>query len=254
MHSSRGWNQRWLIYATQARTRKHQVRLKSVKTVPRSKWHQSQVDCLNLRSTGKGLIAEALPNFPQPRSWICATWTIQFTNETVNAFYDCFAFWNGRRGIAHSDSVNGVFPDIRTSNGRTWQSIAANMPSALSGEASYAASGTCIATEGERNAWIATGGSTIARILATRDGGDTWAAYDTPLVSSPTAGGISVAFRDAWHGILGGGDLASNNFAETATSDDGGRTWTLTSKPPVKGAIFCLAYVRGQCHRHVADS
>ena len=183
-----------------------------------------------------------------------ATWTIQFTNETVNAFYDCFAFWNVRRGITHSDSVNGVFPDIRTTNGRTWQSIAANMPPALSGEASFAASGTCIATEGERNAWIATGGSTIARILATRDGGDTWAAYDTPLVSSPTAGGISVAFRDAWHGILGGGDLASNNFAETATSDDGGRTWTLTSKPPVKGAIFCLAYVRGQCHRHVADS
>ncbi len=84
-HGSRGWNQRWLIYATQAGTRKHQVRLKSVKTVPRSKWHQSQVDCLNrskwhqsqvdclnLRSTGKGLIAEALPNFPQPRSWICA--------------------------------------------------------------------------------------------------------------------------------------------------------------------------------------
>ena len=183
-----------------------------------------------------------------------ATWTIQFTNETVNAFYDCFAFWNGRRGITHSDSVNGVFPDIRTSNGRTWQSIAANMPPALSGEASFAASGTCIATEGERNAWIATGGSTIARILATRDGGDTWAAYDTPLVSSPTAGGISVAFRDPSHGILGGGDLASNDLAETATSDDGGRTWTLTSKPPVKGAIFCVAYVRRQCHTHAGDS
>ena len=182
------------------------------------------------------------------------TWTIQFTNETVGAFYDCFAFWNARRGIAHSDSVNGVFPDIRTTDGRTWHSIAANMPLALPGEASFAASGTCIATEGERNAWIATGGSTVARILATRDGGDSWAAYDTPLVSSPTAGGISVAFRDAWHGMLGGGDLASNNFAETAMSDDGGRTWTFTSKPPVNGAIFCLAYIRGQCHRPRGDS
>src|SRR5438876_11115274 len=35
-----------------------------------------------------------------------ATWTLQFTNETVNAFYDCFAFWTPRRGIAHSDSVS----------------------------------------------------------------------------------------------------------------------------------------------------
>lgn len=178
-----------------------------------------------------------------------ATWKIEFTNETMNAFYDCFAFWTRRRGIAHSDSVDGIFPDIRTTNGRTWHSIAANMPPALPGEASFAASGTCVATEGERNAWIATGGSTVARILATRDGGDTWEAYNTPLVSSPSAGGISVAFRDAWHGILGGGDLASNASAETATSDDGGQTWTLTNKPPVTGAIFCVAYVRGNRHR-----
>ncbi len=174
-----------------------------------------------------------------------ATWTIQFTNETVNAFYDCFAFWTPDRGITHSDSVNGVFPDIRTTDGKTWQSIAANMPPALSGEASFSASGTCIATQGDRNAWITTGGASIARILATRDGGNTWHAYDTPLVSSPSAGGVSVAFRDSQHGILGGGDLASNASADAATSDDGGQTWTLTNKPPLSGAIFCLAYVRG---------
>ncbi len=173
-----------------------------------------------------------------------ATWTIEFTNETANAFYDCFAFWTPRRGIAHSDSVNGVFPDIRTHNGMTWHSIAAHMPPALPGEASFAASGTCAATEGERNAWIATGGSTTARILTTRDGGEKWEAFDTPLVSSPSAGGISVAFRDAWHGVVGGGDLASNDAADMATSDDGGQTWRLTNKPPVKGAIFCVSYIR----------
>jgi photosystem II stability/assembly factor-like uncharacterized protein len=174
-----------------------------------------------------------------------ATWTIQFTNETVNAFYDCFAFWTPNRGITHSDSVNGVFPDIRTTDGMTWESIAANMPPALPGEASFSSSGTCIATQGRRNAWIATGGSTISRILATRDGGDTWNAYDTPLVSSPSAGGFSVAFRDSWNGIVGGGDLSTNDAADAATSNDGGRTWTLTNKPPVQGAIFCLAYVHG---------
>jgi photosystem II stability/assembly factor-like uncharacterized protein len=174
-----------------------------------------------------------------------ATWSIQFTNELANAFYDCFSFWTPIRGITHSDSVNGVFPDIRTTDGKTWHSISANMPPALSGEASFSASGTCIATQGDRNAWITTGGASIARILATRDGGNTWNAYDTPLVSSPSAGGVSVAFRDSEHGILGGGDLNSNASADAATSDDGGRTWTLTNKPPVSGAIFCLAYVRG---------
>jgi photosystem II stability/assembly factor-like uncharacterized protein len=174
-----------------------------------------------------------------------ATWTIEFENQLQNAFYDCFAFWTPDRGIAHSDSVNGVFPDLRTTDGTTWQDISGNMPPALAGEASFAASGTCVTTQGARNAWIATGGSTIARILATRDGGDTWNAYDTPLVSSPTAGAISVAFRDPRHGIVGGGDLAANDSADMATSRDGGQTWQFTNKPPVKGAIFCLSYVHG---------
>jgi photosystem II stability/assembly factor-like uncharacterized protein len=178
------------------------------------------------------------------------TWKVQFKNQTEKAFYDCFAFWTPDRGITQSDSVKGVFPDIRTTDGTTWKSIAKNMPPALKGEASFAASGTCITTEGEDNAWIATGGSKIARILATRDGGDTWNAYDTPLVSSSTAGAISVAFRDPQHGIVGGGDLATDdpNHADTITSGDGGKTWQFTNKPPVKGAIFCLSYVHGNGH------
>ena len=173
-----------------------------------------------------------------------AHWAIQFTNTTVNAFYDCFAFWTPDRGITHSDSVDGVFPDIRTSNGSTWHSIAGKLPPALPGEASFSSSGTCIATEGRDNAWVTTGGSSIARILATRDGGNTWNAYDTPLVSNPNAGGFSVAFRDPVHGIVGGGDLTSNTSAQAATSDDGGQRWKLTAKPPTPGAIFGLSYVR----------
>jgi len=174
-----------------------------------------------------------------------ANWSVEFTNQNPNAFYDCFAFWSPTRGVTHSDSVNGVFPDIRTANGLTWQSIAGNMPPALPDEASFAASGTCIAAQGEKNAWITTGGATVARILATRDGGNSWNAYDTPLISNASAGGVSVAFRDSLHGIVGGGDLSTNTSADTATSDDGGKTWHLTNKPPVQGAIFCLAYVQG---------
>ena len=41
-----------------------------------------------------------------------ATWTIQFENQNPSAFYDGFAFWTPHRGIAHSDSVNGVFPGL----------------------------------------------------------------------------------------------------------------------------------------------
>src|ERR1043166_5579398 len=174
-----------------------------------------------------------------------ATWTIQFENQNPNAFYDGIAFWTPHRGIAHSDSVNGVFPDLRTTDGTTWQDISNKMPPALPGEFSFASSGTCVTTQGGRNAWICTGGSRIAGVLATRDEGNTWNGYNTPLVSSPSAGAFTVAFRDPFHGIVGGGDLDPGDptNARTAISSDGGQTWTLTNPPPVTGAIFGLSYV-----------
>jgi len=53
-----------------------------------------------------------------------------------------------------------------------------------------------------------------------------------------------VAFRDAQHGIIGGGDLdpAAPPFDQTATSRDGGKTWTITPEQPNIGTVFGLAY------------
>jgi len=174
-----------------------------------------------------------------------ATWTMQFENHNAKAFYDCFAFWKPTRGIAHSDSVGTEFPDLRTTDGKTWQDISHNLPPALPGEGSFASSGTCVATQGKRNAWVATGGSSTARVLLTRDGGDSWKAYDTPLTSGQGAGAFTVAFRDAQSGIIGGGSLDPKqpSHAVTAISHDGGRSWTLTNRPPVSGAIYGLSYV-----------
>lgn len=175
------------------------------------------------------------------------TWTLQFQNQDPNAFYDCFAFWTPDRGLTTSDSVNGRFPAIRTLNGRTWEDIGNQLPAALPGEASFAASGTCVATEGRSRAWIATGGSATARILATTDGGNKWAAYPVPIIQgTPTSGVISVDFRDGQHGILGGGELlAPTAFADTiAHSRDGGKTWLLGSRTPFPGAVYGLSYVR----------
>jgi len=74
---------------------------------------------------------------------------------------------------------------------------------------------------------------------------NTWNAYNTPLASSPSGGAFTVDFRNPFDGIVGGGDLdpANPNSADTAISNDGGQTWTLTNPPPVTGAIFGLSYV-----------
>ena len=177
------------------------------------------------------------------------TWTLQFQNQDPNGFYDCFAFFTATSGITMADSVNGRFPVIRTVDGRSWSDIGNNLPRAQEGEAAFAASGTCIATQGGRRAWIATGAASKARILATTDGGDSWQAFETPVVQgTPSSGILTVAFRDARHGILGAGDLAApDQFTDNvARSRDGGRTWQLGKHTTFPGATFGLAYASGR--------
>ena len=176
------------------------------------------------------------------------TWTLQFQNSLAAAFYDCFDFWTPNRGITFSDPVSGRFPVIRTTDGETWQDIGDQLPQALNGEFAFAASGTCVAAQGGNRAWIATGGASTARILATTDGGNSWQAYATPLVSNPSAGAFTVAFRDPFNGIVAGGDLDPENPSpenRVAISGDGGQTWQLVEEPPFDGAVFGLSYVTG---------
>jgi photosystem II stability/assembly factor-like uncharacterized protein len=183
-----------------------------------------------------------------------ATWALQFTNQDPAGFYDCFAFWNPRRGIVFGDAVNGRFPVLRTTDGETWTDIGDQLPAAQPLEIAFAASGTCVATQGGQHAWIVTGGAEEARVLATTDGGDTWDAYGTPIVQGTDAsGGFSIDFRDPHHGILAGGDLADEGVPtdNVAVSDDGGRTWELAAPTPFPGAAFGLSYVRGLGQRTV---
>jgi photosystem II stability/assembly factor-like uncharacterized protein len=144
-----------------------------------------------------------------------------------------------------ADAVNGRFPVIKTRDGETWTDIGDHLPAAQAGEAAFAASGTCVAVQGARRAWLGTGGATKARILATTDGGRSWNAYDTPIVQgNGSSGVITLAFRDPFHGILAGGDLALPDvFTDNvARSRDGGQTWELAARPPFPGSVYGLSY------------
>jgi photosystem II stability/assembly factor-like uncharacterized protein len=176
------------------------------------------------------------------------TWQLQFKNREEAGFYDCFAFWGPDRGIVMADAIDGRFPVRRTTNGRFWIDIGDRLPEAQAGEAAFAASGTCVATQGEDRAWIATGAAEKARILATTDGGNTWNAYETPIVQGTAASGVfTVAFRDAEHGILAGGDLEQpdTRSRNVAVSSDGGKTWTRATNAPFPGPVYGLSYVSG---------
>ena len=130
------------------------------------------------------------------------TWELQFKNRDDAKFFDCFAFWNSTRALVMVDAVNGRLPVHRTTNGRFWQDIGNKLPPAQAGEAAFASSGTCVATQGDANGWIGTGGAEKARILATTDGGNSWQSYSTPDRPRHVVGGHlhrGIPRRDARH-------------------------------------------------------
>jgi photosystem II stability/assembly factor-like uncharacterized protein len=162
------------------------------------------------------------------------TWTLAFQNTEPTAFYDCMAFFDRDRGLAMSDPINGRFRILATSDGgRSWQVVDAEMPPALPDEFGFAASGQCITTAGERDAWFGTGGA-AARVFHSGDRGQTWTVSSTPMLSGSTAGINALAFRDTEHGLAVGGDFAMPTVApdSLALSDDGGESWELVDEAP----------------------
>lgn len=165
-----------------------------------------------------------------------ATWTERFRNADPKAFFDAMTFADAEHGAAVSDSVAGRFVFRLTSDGgRTWTPVADDrLPPALEGEGAFAASGTNVAMSGPDRIWI---GTTKGRVLRSTDGGRTWSVHQTPVATGAATGIFSVAFRDATHGVVVGGNYqqeaaAIDNVASTA---DGGVTWTRPSTQGLSG-------------------
>jgi photosystem II stability/assembly factor-like uncharacterized protein len=175
------------------------------------------------------------------------SWNLQFKNEDPKAFLDAMSFWDANHGIAFGDSVDKQFYILTTvDGGHKWSRVpAANLPTAQENEGAFAASGTNIAVFGKSHAWIGTGAAAKSRVLRTSDGGRTWQVADTPLASGPSAGIFTIAFRDAKHGVIAGGDYKKESDAtdNLAVTNDGGSTWTLVKG--LSGFRSVVAYVPG---------
>lgn len=175
------------------------------------------------------------------------TWNLQFKNEDQKAFLDAMSFWDANHGIVFGDSIDKQFYILTTADGgRTWSRVPVpSLPAAQENEGAFAASGTNIAVFGKSHAWIGTGAAAKSRVLRTSDGGRTWQVADTPLASGPSTGIFSIAFRDAKHGVIAGGDYGKEQEAvdNLAVTSDGGVTWTLVKG--LSGYRSVVAYVPG---------
>jgi photosystem II stability/assembly factor-like uncharacterized protein len=156
--------------------------------------------------------------------------------------------------VAVSDSVDGQFVILMTSDGgASWVSVPASaLPPALPNEGFFAASGTNVTVAAPNHIWVGTGAASETRVLRSSDGGRTWALAKTPLSAGPSAGIFSIAFADAKHGIVVGGDYKAESVAgdNAALTSDGGATWTLVRG--LSGFRSVVAYRPGDASTIVA--
>ena len=122
------------------------------------------------------------------------------------------------------------------------------LPVPQKGEGGFAASGTCLVVRSPAFAWIGTGAGGSARVFRSVNRGATWTVAEAPIFHASKASGIAtLAFRDSVNGLALGGDIgdATSHTDNVAATFDGGKTWRLTGKPIMSGAIYGSAWVPG---------
>lgn len=168
----------------------------------------------------------------------------QENNEKV--FYDSMQFWNNEEGIAIGDPITDRLSVLKTNDGgKTWNKLPdSKLPIVFEGEAHFAASNTNIIVKGD-NTWIVSGGKK-SRVFYSSDKGNSWSAYETPIVQGKQMTGIFTAdFYDAKNGFISGGnyELLNQNSENKAVTEDGGKTWKLVADNKAFGYASCVQYV-----------
>jgi photosystem II stability/assembly factor-like uncharacterized protein len=216
-------------------------------------------------------------------------WQLQFTNTNPKGFFDSMVFWDRTHGVVLGDPIPNEkgalkFELLITEDGQNWTQLpSTQLPAAVEGEGAFAASNSSLAIlrhelnspvpwksgasapreasekEGasapDANIWFATGGK-AARVFHSPDRGRTWEVFETPIVHGADSQGIfSIAFRDALHGVIAGGDYKQpeQDGPNLAFTNDGGKTWKVSEIFP-QSYYSAVAYDRRTRNANVGSS
>jgi photosystem II stability/assembly factor-like uncharacterized protein len=171
-------------------------------------------------------------------------WKETFRLDDTNAFIDGITFTESGTGIAYGDPINSRLLVLSsTDRGESWTTLPADScPEMHPGEASFAASGTCVHMFTNRHWIIATGG-TVSAILETKNSGRSWKRISTPILQGKNSTGIFSFYavsKKKW--LIAGGDykqdtLTTNNAFYTRNA---GKKWHRPKVPP-RGYRECIS-------------
>lgn len=162
------------------------------------------------------------------------TWKLQLTGGRKEFFLDSIACASETHCLALGDPIDGKFTLLRTEDGEHWSSLLREqIPDALPGEGSFAASNSCLLLKNETEFFFVTGGARTegkgARVFHTSNSGKSWDITEPPIAQGNASSGVlAIAADREWRlVIVVGGDYKSPEHAKqiAAYSADDGKTW-----------------------------
>ena len=176
------------------------------------------------------------------------TWKVVYENKAKGMFLDAMEFWNEQAGIVIGDppQTDKKFFVVRTfDGGKTWQDVPEmNRPSADSGEACFAASGTNVRALDNDEAVFVSGGLTSNVFIRDQK-------IKLPIIQGrETTGANSLAVWDRYKRkggnqlVVVGGDFQKpdSDTLNCCYSSNRGKTWKLPKTPP-HGYRSCAEYL-----------
>ena len=141
------------------------------------------------------------------------SWQVKYNNSDSTYFLDAMDFDKPSHGVILGDPIKNKFLLLETNDGgETWTTFK-NQPDAMSNEAAFAASGTCLrVTNGVIS--IASGGSE-ARLITYFPKKNSWDYANLPIVHGKSSqGAFSVAIGRN-EGVIIGGDYMHDKMADS---------------------------------------
>ncbi len=165
------------------------------------------------------------------------SWRVVYENKAKGMFLDAMDFANNQRGIVIGDPINGkIFIATTENSGNTWEEIEQqpNMPTADSGEAFFAASGSNVKLFTNDEYYIVSGG-TRSRLITNSS------AVHLPIVQGKESTGANsidiydngMPKRPGQRMVIVGGDFADSTATKNCLyTNNGGKTWLVPETPP----------------------
>jgi len=171
------------------------------------------------------------------------TWKINYRNIDTAYFLDAMDFSDNKHGFVLGDPIKDKFLLLETKDGgNTWNNYP-NAPTASKGEASFAASGTCLRVTSDNTVFIVTGGN-AANVNKLQTNTASWIQYSIPILKGQAAqGAFSIAINNKQMVIVGGDYQHDHRTDSTACySANNGKTWQSAHVFPA-GYQSCVEFI-----------